>query len=193
MKNFKLFIYLVLTLSIFNSCAFSSIVKKPISKPQGAKVITTKEASKTPVVILPHEFINEPVVVEDTPEYQDLLSHNDELTAQVIQDKKNLDDSQKNIDSLLIQKDQLNKQVQIEAAKYEQESKWHKILAWGLGSLGILIPIAVIALCIFFPALIPAIFNIFVSIIHQIATIFSYVFKGLESAVVKIESYKKTS
>lgn len=120
------------------------------------------------VVILPPEFKGAPVVVEDSPEYQKLLSENSALKKQIEKERADFAKVEKKDDKVLIEQDKIVEKAE-EKNIIAQHSFWGKVKFWGMIIGGVA---GLGALMFFLPAAIPIVTSVFSGFVSLIGGFF---------------------
>jgi hypothetical protein len=146
---------------------YSNELVKVIPKPKNfvpvKPVVVKYPDSPTPqqVVVLPPEFKETKVVVEDTPEFKKVVEENKEIKKQLETEKKELTKYQTKVDDTV-------KKVWEEAVKSESKgSFWAWV--WGLGFTGIILLVIGVFL---FPELLPFVLGWFKSLVSGFLKLF---------------------
>lgn len=128
------------------------------------------------VVVLPPEFKNAEVVVEDSPQYQAILSRNSDLEKEVAKEKIARLKSDAKVDEIQREKEKIIEKA-AEKEVVENSKFWTKVKNWG-EILGIVVLLGVggWALIAFAPAAIPVIGSVFGIIGRLIAGFFRAIF-----------------
>jgi hypothetical protein len=108
-------------------------------------------------VVLPANVNKDNVLIIDSPEYKELLTHNKDLQKQIDNEKNKLDSFAKKTNDILIEK---QKELDKEKVKGNIFTKFFNIVKWGTG-LGLIGTILVIGgISIFAPELRPVVWNV---------------------------------
>ncbi len=191
MTNKFLPIILLCVLTLDASGATKKKIVKPIEKPKIVRVeraIAIDSPENTALlqkyVVLPPGFENQPIVVEDSAAYKELLSENKTLQKQHESDIKTYNEFQKKVDVNIQQQAEQIKKDEAKLKKLEAEARKRSWFHWifGLGTFGLIG--GGIALLIFFPALLPLVGTIlgrvasgFVAFINFIVNFIAGLFK----------------
>lgn len=144
----------------------------PYSKDVNGKVTEART-----VAVLPSEVKKENILIEDTPEYKQVLEANKVLAKQVIKENEEFEKHKSTVDKILIDKEKELEKLRNEPGFF---SKLFSISKWGIISL----IIGGIALIFFFPAAIPFV----LSLLRLVGRCFNYLVEMCKSLLDYLES-----
>lgn len=114
------------------------------------------------VIILPPEAAHQKIIVEDSPEYQTLLTEVKGLREQILREKKTEAKVEVATDTIL------RDEAKVVGKAAEPKSHWWNGLKWGFRLFSLFGIVGVILLCICFPAAIPLVINVCGTILGMI-------------------------
>ncbi|MFM9826665.1 hypothetical protein [Flavobacterium sp.] len=135
------------------------------------------------LVILPEIAANKIVVVENSLEFNKLLEENKELKNQIIKEKKENEKFSGRVDTVI--KEESNIIQKAANSKKDWFGGLFSGLKWGFEIFSILGIAGVIAVCIFFPAAIPLLINIFTSLFSVITSVGNSLLKWINKGFTK--------
>lgn len=135
------------------------------------------------LVILPEIAANKIVVVENSLEFNKLLEENKELKNQIIKEKKENEKFSGRVDTVI--KEESNIIQKAANSKKDWFGGLFSGLKWGFEFFSILGIAGVIAVCIFFPAAIPLLINIFTSLFSVITSVGNSLLKWINKGFTK--------